>query len=279
MSNRTHTPQDVIISLSFHYHLVHDPPENTLPHPYPCHLISAPHSQFFCESTGPAIRRRTSATTLTDVSSGSGSRLSPLTTPPCERSPHMTLSLQEILIVGSACEQAKFSELTMDMFRMLQTLEREPTESTTNPLSMAHGLHGHDASPAASRIPPYGVPGSKGYMENGRAFRDNPHKYLLYKPSISQLLVFLASGSKELPLGGALLLYMSADGCFSTTKHPEDCEYITMLLMLLSIITIDFSSWLRAGRPGHQREAGQRGWWRAVLPRKIVQGEPLPISG
>ncbi|ETN58103.1 hypothetical protein AND_010294 [Anopheles darlingi] len=30
---------------------------------------------------------------------------------------HMTLSLQEILIVGSACEQAKFSELTMDMFR------------------------------------------------------------------------------------------------------------------------------------------------------------------
>lgn len=49
--------------------------------------------------------------------SGSGSRLSPLTTPPCERSPQMTLSLQEILIVGSAVEQAKFSELTMDMFR------------------------------------------------------------------------------------------------------------------------------------------------------------------
>lgn len=63
----------------------------------------------------------------------------------------MTLSLQEILIVGSAVEQAKFSELTMDMFRwgnstdtgfnsnisfdylhifrMLQTLEREPQES------------------------------------------------------------------------------------------------------------------------------------------------------
>ncbi|XP_055845642.1 protein SCAI isoform X2 [Episyrphus balteatus] len=152
-------------------------------------------------------------------------RLSPLTTPPCERSPHMTLSLQEILIVGSACEQAKFSELTMDMFRMLQTLEREPTESSTHPLGGPHGMHGHDASPAASRIPPYGVPGSKGYLENGRHYRDNPHKYLLYKPSISQLLVFLASGFKELPPGGALLLYMSADGCFSTTKHPEDFGY------------------------------------------------------
>lgn len=47
---------------------------------------------------------------------------------------------------------------------MLQTLEREPTESM-HPLA-GHPMvtHGgpHDASPAASRMPPYGVPGSKG---------------------------------------------------------------------------------------------------------------------
>lgn len=130
--------------------------------------------------------------------------------------------------------------------RMLQTLEREPTESghpltgiggMMPPIIGSHGggvtsvgggvVSAHDASPAASRMPPYGgVPGSKGYIENGdrRQYRDNPHKYLLYKPSISQLLVFLASGFKELPPGGALLLYMSADGCFSTTQHPEDCK-------------------------------------------------------
>ncbi|XP_037035469.1 protein SCAI isoform X3 [Bradysia coprophila] len=160
--------------------------------------------------------------------SHSGSRLSPLTTPPCERSPHMTLSLQEIIIVGSACEQAKFSELTMDMFRMLQTLEREPTESS-NPIGMGGMLpmmnvHDHDSSPATRTLPYGWGPGSK---ENGdrRHQRDNPHKYLLYKPSISQLLVFLASGFKELPPGGALLLYVSADGCFSTTQHPEDYGY------------------------------------------------------
>lgn len=58
--------------------------------------------------------------------------------------------------------------------------------------------------------------------------RDNPHKYLLYKPSLSQLMVFLSSGFKELPPGGALLLYISADGCFSTTKHPQDCEKISI---------------------------------------------------
>ena len=115
---------------------------------------------------------------------------------------------------------------------MLQTLEREPQESMH---SLTHGgahhpliTHGgpHDASPATSRMP-YGVPpGSKSYIENGdrRSIRDNPHKYLLYKPSLSQLMVFLSSGFKELPPGGALLLYLSSDGCFSTTKHPQDCK-------------------------------------------------------
>lgn len=161
--------------------------------------------------------------------SGSGSRLSPLTTPPCERSPHMTLSLQEIIIVGSACEQAKFSELTMDMFRMLQTLEREPSETNHMHGGMVHpcmppSVPPHDSSPATKM--PYSDQCSKGFLENGekRHYRDNPHKYLLYKPSISQLLVFLSSGFRELPPGGALLLYMSADGCFSTTQHPEDCK-------------------------------------------------------
>lgn len=136
---------------------------------------------------------------------------------------------------------------------MLQTLEREPQESFqglsqgSHPLGLGGVPHGgphgknkenkletfnekfkfSDASPAASRMPSF-VPGSKGYIENGdnrRSLRDNPHKYLLYKPSLSQLMVFLSSGFKELPPGGALLLYISADGCFSTTKHPQDCKF------------------------------------------------------
>ncbi|KAK9703935.1 Protein SCAI [Popillia japonica] len=141
-------------------------------------------------------------------------RLSPLTTPPVEKSPFMTLTLQEILIVGSSSDQVKFSELTMDMFRMIQTLEREPQDDYN---------HIYDASPAPGRVP-YGMPGTKAFMENGErpARRENPHKYLLYKPTLSQVLVFLASGFKELPANGALLLYLSADGCFSTTKYPED---------------------------------------------------------
>ena len=42
------------------------------------------------------------------------------------------------------CQQVKFSELTMDMFRMLQTLEREPQDDFN---------HIYDASPAPGRVP------------------------------------------------------------------------------------------------------------------------------
>ncbi|KAG5319609.1 SCAI protein, partial [Pseudoatta argentina] len=140
-------------------------------------------------------------------------RLGPQTCPPVERSPPMCLSLQEILIVGNCADQVKFSELSMDMFRMLQTLEREPRDDPN---------HLHDASPAG-RMPfrPGPYPGP----ENGAPRRDNPHKYLLYRPTYSQVQVFLASGFKELPANGALLLYLSADGCFSTVKHPEEMGY------------------------------------------------------
>ena len=71
-------------------------------------------------------------------------RLNPLITPPVEKSPMMTLSLQEVLIVGASSDQVKFSELTLDMFRMLQTLEREPQEDFT-------GLY--DVSPGPGRLP------------------------------------------------------------------------------------------------------------------------------
>jgi len=135
-------------------------------------------------------------------------RLNPLITPPVERSPIMTLSLQEVLIVGNVADQVKFSELTLDMFRMLQTLEREPQDELTQV---------YDTSPATGRVP----------LENGGMLnkRENPHKYLLYKPTLPQLQVFLASGYKELPPNGALLLYISADGSFPVRPQPEDTGY------------------------------------------------------
>ena len=66
----------------------------------------------------------------------------------------------------------------MDMFRMLQTLEREPQDE-------------------ANTIP--------------CLRRENPHKYLLYKPTLETLLVYLCSGWKDVEAGGTLLVYISGD--------------------------------------------------------------------
>jgi len=92
------------------------------------------------------------------------------------------LHLQEILIVGSKGDQARFSELTIDMFRIVQALEREPLDETTS---------------------------SSGVIPSLR--RENPHKYLLYKPSLENLLVYMSSGFKDVEIGGVLLVYISGD--------------------------------------------------------------------
>lgn len=121
-------------------------------------------------------------------------RLNPLNTPPAEKQLAMQpLQLYEILIVGNICDQTKFSELTLDMFRILQALEREPVVDDNTAR-----LH-NDQSPAAARVKqiyPGGMPGQPlsgsaqgmmGAMSNpmqqsnalvgDRNFlRDNPHK-------------------------------------------------------------------------------------------------------
>lgn len=63
-------------------------------------------------------------------------------------------------------------------------------------------------------------------VENGPR-RENPHKYLLYKPSPMQMLVYLSNGCHDLPPNGVLLLYISADGqIVSQGKHADDGKLI-----------------------------------------------------
>lgn len=82
-----------------------------------------------------------------------------------ERSPQMNLTLQEVLIVGSSSQQVKFSELTMDMFRMLQTLEREPSGELQ---------HMYDDSPRQRFISTPSAPTAKG--KNLQLLLYLPHK-------------------------------------------------------------------------------------------------------
>ncbi|MEQ2312252.1 hypothetical protein AMECASPLE_028964 [Ameca splendens] len=57
------------------------------------------------------------------------------------------------------------------------------------------------------------------------AKRENPHKYLLYKPTFSQLYTFLSASFKELPANSVLLVYLSATGVFPATHLDFEGPY------------------------------------------------------
>lgn len=78
-------------------------------------------------------------------------------------------------------------------------------------------------------------------LENGPR-RDSPHKFLLFKPSPSQVLVYLASGCNDLPPSGALLLYISADGqIVQPPKHSEDSKQNINMKKLVALMSETFN--------------------------------------
>ncbi|XP_063000544.1 protein SCAI isoform X1 [Elgaria multicarinata webbii] len=112
------------------------------------------------------------------------------------------LTLADALIIGNCNNQVKFSELTIDMFRILQALEREPMNLASQ--MNKPGLQARTEKPAR---------------------RENPHKYLLYKPTFSQLYTFLAASFKELPANSVLLIYLSATGVFPSGRSDSEGPY------------------------------------------------------
>uniref|UniRef100_A0A2K6D8F9 Suppressor of cancer cell invasion n=1 Tax=Macaca nemestrina TaxID=9545 RepID=A0A2K6D8F9_MACNE len=108
------------------------------------------------------------------------------------------LSLADALIIGNCNNQVKFSELTVDMFRMLQALEREP-------MNLASQMNKPGMQESADKP----------------TRRENPHKYLLYKPTFSQLYTFLAASFK-LPANSVLLIYLEGTIKECSLLHPGD---------------------------------------------------------
>jgi len=128
------------------------------------------------------------------------------------------LSLEEILIIGNYQDQIKFSELTLDMYRMLQALERQPIDSPT----------GSDERTTIQSPAPTANHQQRdiyNFMDGDIQTRPNPHKYLLYKPTFCQIYAFTASAFKELPSNGILLLYISADGYDTHLKSKIEQSY------------------------------------------------------
>ncbi|KAI8844538.1 protein SCAI [Chytriomyces cf. hyalinus JEL632] len=132
------------------------------------------------------------------------SKHTPLVVPGADGAPPQPkLKLQEAILVGNYANQIKFSELTLDMYRMLQSLEREPSVS---------GKGGAMAPPQHDAMAVDGEAGGAGDEKGVSSKRSNPHKYLLYRPTLAQLTLYIATAFKDINENSALLLYLSADG-------------------------------------------------------------------
>ncbi|CAG9558205.1 unnamed protein product [Danaus chrysippus] len=150
-------------------------------------------------------------------------RINPLSIPPIERTAQMNLILRDAIIIGSGTQLVKFSELTIDMFRMVQVLEFEITVPIRDPSNNSPNPDGKHAPPPPPPPPPPPISIFDGsHDQEGTA---NPHKFLLFKPSPSQALIYLASSCNDLPPNGALLLYVSAHGHAQQSKHAENYAY------------------------------------------------------
>lgn len=55
--------------------------------------------------------------------------------------------------------------------------------------------------------------------------RENPHKYLLYKPSFSQFYTYISSAFKDLPPHSVLMIYLSADACESHSRAQIERKF------------------------------------------------------
>lgn len=122
------------------------------------------------------------------------------------------LKLQEAILVGNHQNQIKFSELTLDMFRMLQSLEREPTS-----VDKQNSGETPEQEKKENATEEQQAQGDKSNEKNTMR-RINPHKYLLHRPTFGQLMLYITTAFKEINENSALLLYLSADGAKQVVK-------------------------------------------------------------
>jgi hypothetical protein len=147
------------------------------------------------------------------------------------------LNLQEILIVGNCQDQIKFSELSLDMFRMLQACEREPSVSSAdiNSSLLKNITNNIESNSTGSGLALNDLERSR---ETSQAIvqRDNSHKYLLYKPSFSQFVTYLSAAFKDMPPHGVLMVYVSADACESHNKNTTDRTTKNLIVTFLMFL-------------------------------------------
>ncbi|KAG8057811.1 hypothetical protein GUJ93_ZPchr0002g24590 [Zizania palustris] len=110
------------------------------------------------------------------------------------------LVLSDAMLCSYYQNEVKFTDLTIDVFRMLQCLEWDPCGS----FALSNGYSTHDEG---GQIQP-------NLLKDLRdaALPPNPLKTILYRPSVTHFLTVLATKCEELPSNGMMLIYLSGAG-------------------------------------------------------------------
>lgn len=119
------------------------------------------------------------------------------------------LRLQEALLTSYHRNEVKFTELTLDTYRMLQSLEWEPSGSFYETPKMETSDNGgiSDHSGASGLID---INLAADMIDS--SLPPNPRKAILYHPSVLHLIAVLGTIIEDLPSDSILLIYISATG-------------------------------------------------------------------
>ncbi|CAN8269840.1 unnamed protein product [Cochlearia groenlandica] len=118
-----------------------------------------------------------------------------------------SLRLTDAILSSYHHNEVKYSELTLDAFRILQCLEWEPSGSLYQSTGAKMGQNA-----------PIGVARINSQNMTDPTLPPNPRKAVLYRPSITHFLAVLATICEELPSHGIILLYLSASGKLGHTS-------------------------------------------------------------
>uniref|UniRef100_A0A803PD97 Protein SCAI n=1 Tax=Cannabis sativa TaxID=3483 RepID=A0A803PD97_CANSA len=129
------------------------------------------------------------------------------------------LKFKDALLTSYHRNEVKFAELTLDTFRMLQSLEWEPTGSfyQKRPLESKDNGSFTDHSGASGLIDI-----NLAADMTDPSLPPNPRKAILYRPSVTHLIAVMATISEELPPDSVMLVYLSASGKVGRNVAPTE---------------------------------------------------------
>ncbi|KAG9451423.1 hypothetical protein H6P81_011388 [Aristolochia fimbriata] len=131
------------------------------------------------------------------------------------------LRLQNAVLTSYHRNEVKFTELTLDTFRMLQCLEWEPSgtfyQMRTKETTENGGYGGFSDQSGTSGLIDINLVADM----TDPTLPPNPRKMILYRPSITHFIAVLATICEELPPESILLVYISASGKASQSMASQ----------------------------------------------------------